>query len=60
MYQESHKILKDVSKMIVQASNDIGACYIVAKCSEVAFKREMVKGEGLQVLDERMKTIDPD
>ena len=46
--------------MIVQASNDIGACYIVAKCSEVAFKREMVKGEGLQVLNERMKTIDPD
>ena len=46
--------------MIVQASNDTGACYGVVKCPEVVFEREkMVKGKGLQVLDERMKNIDP-
>ena len=60
-YQENHKTLKDVNEMIVQASNDTGACYGVAKCAEVVFERgKMVKGEGLQVLNERMKTIDPD
>ena len=26
VYQESHKTLKDVNEMIVQASNDTGAC----------------------------------
>ena len=34
-YQESHKTLKAINEMIVQASNDIGACYGVAKCAEV-------------------------
>ena len=61
VYQESHKTLKDINEMIVQASNDAGACYGVAKCAEVVFKRrKMVKSEGLQVLNERVKTIDPD
>ena len=61
VYQENHKTLKDVNEMIVQASNDTSACYGVAKCAEVAFERgKMVKGEGLQVLNERMRTADPD
>ena len=61
VYQESHKILKDVNETIVQASHDTGACYGVAKCAEILFEKgEMVKGEGLQVLQERMKTMDPD
>ena len=30
VYQESHKALKDVNEMMVQASNDTGACYGVA------------------------------
>ena len=61
MYQENHKTLKGVNQMVVQASNDTGACYGVAKCAEFVFKRrKMVKGEGLQVLNERMKTMDPD
>ena len=61
VYQENHKTLKDVNEMIVQASNDTSACYGVAKCAEVVFERgKMVKGEGLQVLNERMRTIDPD
>ena len=59
VYQESHKSLKDVSEMIVQASNDTGACCGVAKCAEIIFEREKkVKGEGLQVLNESMETID--
>ena len=57
VYQESHKILKDVNETIVQASHDTGACYGVAKSAEVIFKKgKMVKGEGLQVLQERIKT----
>ena len=60
VYQESHKTLKDVNEIIVQAINDTDACYRVTKCAEVVFEREkMVKDEGLQVLNERMKTIDP-
>ena len=48
MYQESHKTLKDINKMILQASNDTGACYGVAKCTEIVFERgKIVKGEGL-------------
>ena len=61
MYQKSQKTLKDVNEMIVQASNDTGACYGVAKYTEVVFERgKMMKGGGLQVLNERMKTIDFD
>ena len=60
-YQENHKTLKDVNEMIVHASNDTGACYGVAIYAGVVFERgKMVKGEGLQVLNERMKTIDLD
>ena len=39
VYQKSHKTLKDVNKMIVQASNDTGACYGVAKCAEIVFEK---------------------
>ena len=53
--------MKDVNKMIVQASNDTGACYGVAKCAEIDFEKwKMVKGEGLQVLNKIMKTMDPE
>ena len=37
VYQESHKILKDVNETIVQASHDAEACYRVAKCAEIVF-----------------------
>ena len=61
VYQENHKILKDVNETIVQASHDTGACYGVAKCAEIIFEKgKMVKGERLQVLQERIKTMDPD
>ena len=60
VYQESHKILKDVNETIVQASHDTGVCYGVAKYAEIIFKKgKMVKGEGLQVLQERVKPMDP-
>ena len=60
-YQENHKILQIVNETIVQASNDTGTCYGVSKCTEIIFERgQVVKGEGLEVLHERMKTIDPD
>ena len=60
VYQENHKTWKDINEMIVQASNDTAACYGVAKCAKAVFdRRKMVKVRGLQVLNERMKTIDP-
>ena len=61
VYQDSDKILKDVNETIVQASHDTGAYYGVAKCAEIIFEKgKMVKGEGLQVLQEMMKTMGPD
>ena len=47
--------------MIVQASHDTGACYGVLKCVKIIFKHgKMVRGEVIQVLQERIKTTDPD
>ena len=47
--------------MIVQAGLDTAACYGAKKLAEIIFSREkMVKGERLVVLDERMKSLDPD
>lgn len=61
VYQESHERLNVVNEIIVKASKDTGACYGVSKCAEIVFERgKMVKGEGLQVLQERMKAMDPD
>ena len=60
MYPESHEILKYVNDVIAQASHDTGACYGVSKCAEIVFEHgKMVRGERLEVLKERMKTIDP-
>lgn len=61
VYQESHETLQVVNEIIVQASHDTGACYGVSKCAEIVFRNgRMVRGEGLQVLNERMKTLNPD
>ena len=39
----------------------LGASSGVPKCTEVVFERgKMVNGEGLQVLNQTMKSIDPD
>ena len=56
VYQESHKVLKIVNEIIVQASHNT-----VSKCAEIIYQnRKMVRGEGLQVLEERMKMMNPD
>ena len=61
VYQESHNALKNFNKIIVQASHDTGACYRQSKCAEIILDHcKMVREEGLQVLEERMKTMDPD
>ena len=61
VYQESHEILRHVNEIIVQASHDTGACYDASKCAEIVFERgNMVREEGLEVLEERMKAIDLD
>ena len=61
VYQESHETLRIVNEIIVQASHNTGAGYGVSKCAEIMFERgKMVRREGLEVLKERMKTMDPD
>ena len=45
----------------MQASLDTGACYGGKKCAEIVFKRgEMIKREGLSVIKENMKALDPE
>ena len=61
VYQESHKALKIVNEIIVQASHNTGACYGVSKCAQIIYQKvKMVRGEGLQMLEERMKMMNPD
>ena len=61
VYQESHNLLKEINEVIVQASLDTGACYGVSKRAEIVLEHgKTVKGEGLQVLQERMKILNPD
>ena len=56
----SHEKLKVANDIIVNASKDTGACYGVKKCAEIVYDRgKMVKGEGLDVLNERMEALDP-
>ena len=50
-------MLHDVNEMIVRANHDTGACYGVSKCAEIVLK--MTKGEGLEVLEERVNSMDP-
>ena len=60
VYQQNHEKLKAVNETIVKASLDTGACYGVKKCAEIVFVRgKMVQAEGLEVLEERMKALDP-
>ena len=60
-YQENHETLKDVNEIILQASHDTGTCYGVAKCAEIVFEHgKMVRGKGLQVLEEHMEPVGPD
>ena len=61
VYQESHARMEIVNETIVEASNDIGSRYGVKKCAEAVFRNGvMVEGSGLKVLEERMKTLNPE
>ena len=51
VYQESHKTFKDIPEMILQESNNMGACYRVAKSAKIVFEK-------VKIVNERMKTID--
>ena len=60
VYQENHKKLEIVNEIIVKISSDIGAYFRVKKCAEVVFKEgKMSKGEGLDILQEKMEVLDP-
>ncbi|CAB4045676.1 Hypothetical predicted protein, partial [Paramuricea clavata] len=59
--QENHQKLEVANETIVKASMDTGACYGVKKCAEIVLMNgKMVKGDGLAVLEERMKALDPE
>ena len=61
VYQKNHQKMEIANETIVEASMDIGACYGVKKCAEIVFRKgKMVKGEGLSVLEEKMKALDPE
>ena len=59
-YHESEERMKTVNETIVRASMDTGARYGVKKCAEAKFvKGKMVKAEGMDILSEKMKALDP-
>ena len=59
-YQKSHKVIEHVHEIIVQENHVTGACYTVPKHAEAVFKHgKMERGEGLPVLDKRIKTWSP-
>ena len=61
VYQENYQKLETANETIVKASMGTGACYGVKKCAEIVFRKgKMVKGEGLPVLEEKMKAMDPE
>ena len=43
VYQESHNVLKNLNKIIVQASHETRACYGVSKCAEIIFKEKVFR-----------------
>jgi len=60
VYRENHIALKIVNEIIVKASHNTGACYGISKCTEIIFQNTKVtSGEGLPVLEQRMKTMKP-
>ena len=60
MYEESHKRHEIVTEIIVNLSSDTEGCYGVENCAEVMFKDgKMIKGMGLDILQEKMRVLDP-
>ena len=61
LYAGSRLELETMNEIIVTASSDTGALYGVNKCVEIEVRYgKMVKGCGLEVLEERMKSLDPE
>ena len=61
VYQENHQKLEIANETTVKASMDTGAYYGVKKCAKIVFRKgKMVKGEGLPVLEEKMKAVHPE
>ena len=61
LYQENEEMLELVNDTIAQASYNTGARYGVKKCAEAVYKGEnMIKGKGLDIMEEKMKSMDPD
>ena len=59
-YQQTYQKLKLANEILVQASMDTGAIYRVKKYAEIIFKNgRIIKGEGLQIRKETMKSLDP-
>ena len=53
--------MEAANEIIVKASDDTGAVYGVKKCAEIVFRRgKMTKGEGLTILEEKTKALDPE
>ena len=46
--------------MMVKASHETWACYRVIECAKIVLVTQMLKGEGLIVIQERMKTFKAD
>ena len=60
VHQENHQKLEIANETILKESMVTGACYGVKKCAEIVIRKgKMVKGEGLPVLEEKMKALDP-
>ena len=54
VYPECCNMLKNVNKIILQASPNISACYGVLKCAGNIFEHsKMVRGEGVEVLEKK-------
>ena len=59
VYSSGHQKMQIVNETITRASSDVGAAYGVKKCAKIVIERGvMVRGDGLDVLEERMKCLD--
>ena len=59
-YQQNHQKLKKANEILVQASMDTGAIYRLKNVLKLYLKNgRIIKAEGLQILQKRMKALDP-
>lgn len=60
-YQKNHELLSTLNEMIVKASDDTEVCYRMRKYAEMIFEHgKIVKENGMDLGEERMRTLDPD